>query len=94
MEAYVVGREIAAADHPSKEVRAVLKRLVDDGWTLRSEAHWGTLYCPCEDHCTVIRVGGTPKNPSQEARRIQRKAKWCPLPPGDARAALRGGVVN
>ncbi len=91
----MVGREIAAADHPSKEVRAVLKRLVADGWKLASEAHWGTLYCPCLDsHCTVIRVGGTPKNPSQEARRIGRRAKLCPLPPDDPRAALRGGVGN
>lgn len=90
----MVGREIAAADHPSKEVREVLKRLDADGWTLRSEGHWGSLYCPCPDGCTVIRVGGTPKNPGQEARRIARKAKWCPLPPDDPRAALRGGVVN
>ncbi|MEU5097546.1 hypothetical protein [Streptomyces sp. NPDC020996] len=87
----MVGREVAAADHPSKEVREVLKRLVADGWMLRSEGHWGTLYCPCEEHCTAIRVGGTPKNPGQEARRVQRRAKLCPLPPDDPRAALHGG---
>lgn len=90
----MVGRAIAAADHPSKEVRAVLKRLVADGWALASEAHRGTLYCPCPDHCTVIRVGGALRNPGQEARRAARKAKWCPLPPSNPRAALRGGVVN
>ncbi|WP_260333997.1 hypothetical protein [Streptomyces beigongshangae] len=43
----VVRRELSAVDHPEKEVRAVLDRLVVQGWKLRKEGHRGRLYRPC-----------------------------------------------
>lgn len=86
------GRLLDAADHPKKEVRAVLTRLVKDGWTIRQAGHWGTLYCPCQPPCTRIAVGGTPQNPGRTARRIANEAARCPLDAADPRRPI-GHVV-
>ncbi|PZT74366.1 hypothetical protein DNK56_11595 [Streptomyces sp. AC1-42W] len=90
----MVGREMSPADHQDKEIRVVLKQLVAAGWSLCKEGHWGRLYCPCPDRsCTTIPVPGTAGNPSRTARSIARRARLCPLPEGDPRRALSGGVV-
>lgn len=90
----MVGREMSPADHQDKEVRAVLRRLVAVGWTLRKEGHWGRLYCPCVGGgCLTIPVPGTPKDQGRAARRIGQRAHLCPLPEGDPRRAPGGGVV-
>lgn len=83
----MVGREIAAGDHPDKDVRRVLRRLTGEGWSLRKESHWGTLYCPCR--CMTISVPGTPRNPSTAARRIERASRQCPRPDDDPRRVRR-----
>ncbi|WP_326801886.1 hypothetical protein OIE49_09245 [Streptomyces sp. NBC_01788] len=83
----MVGRELSAADHPKKEVRAVLDRLVAQGWKLCKEGHWGRLYCPCEGRCLTIPVPGTPQNAGRAARKIAARAGLCPLPNGDPRRA-------
>jgi hypothetical protein len=77
------------SEHPKKEVRAVLVRLVKDGWTIQRAGHWGTLYCPCQPACTRIAVGGTPQNPGRVAQRIAREAARCPLPAGDPRRPVK-----
>ncbi|MFE2025283.1 hypothetical protein ACFW9V_09030 [Streptomyces hygroscopicus] len=81
----MVGRELSAADHPKKEVRMALERLVARGWTIRKEGHWGRLYCPCEGRCLTIPVPGTPPNADRAARRIAARAALCPLPEDDPR---------
>jgi hypothetical protein len=84
----VAGRLRDPSEHSKKEVRAVLVRLVKDGWTIREAGHWGTLCCPCQPACTRIAVGGTPQNPGRAARRIGNEARRCPLPPDDPRRPL------
>jgi len=87
----MTGAELNPSDHPDHEIRKVAKRLVEQGWTLRKEGHWGRLYCPCDDGgCTTIPVAGTPRNPGQAAVKIARLAKRCPLKPGDPRRSLAG----
>jgi hypothetical protein len=81
----MTGSPLRASSHTKLEVRKVLEGLVDDGWVLCKEGHWGKLYCPCSPNCTRITVPGTPKNPSVAARRIAREAARCPLPVGDPR---------
>jgi hypothetical protein len=90
----MTGSLLSASSHTKPEVRKVLEALVADGWTLRSEGHWGKLYCPCEQTCVKITVGGTPKSPSREARRIRQEARRCPLPEDDPRRPPRGRVAN
>jgi hypothetical protein len=79
------GRLLDPADHPKKEVREILVRLVKEGWTVRQAGHWGTLYCPCLPPCTRITVGGTPENPGRTAPRIANEAARCPLDQDDPR---------
>jgi hypothetical protein len=83
------GRFLDPTEHPKKEVRAVLVRLVKDGWAIRQASHWGTLQCPCDPACTRIAVGGTPQNPGRTARRIASEAARCPLPTDDPRRPPR-----
>lgn len=85
----MAGRLRDPSEHPKKEVRVVLVRLVKDGWTIREAGHWGTLCCPCQPTCSRIAVGGTPQNPGRAARRIANEARRCPLPPDDPRRPLR-----
>ncbi len=90
----MTGRGLEPSSHTKLPVRKVLLQLVQDGWTLRAEGHWGKLYCPCESTCVKITVGGTPRNPEREARRILQEGRRCPLPEDDPRRPVRGGVVN
>ncbi len=87
------GHELDPSSHTKKDLRDILKDLVAAGWKITSGGHWGTLHCPCEDTCLTIPVPGTPKNPSNAARRISQAAKRCPLPEGDPRRPVRP-VVN
>jgi hypothetical protein len=89
----MTGVVLDPASHQKKEVRDVLKTLVAAGWTLRKGGHWGILYCPCSPTCLKITVGGTPRSPSREARRIRDQAKLCPLPEGDPRRPPQARVV-
>jgi len=92
----MTGGELLPSAHRDAPVRKVLTRLVkDEGWSLTQGGHWGVLRCPCTNGgCTAISVGGTPKNPGQEAKRIARLAKRCPLDPDDARRSLTGMTRN
>jgi hypothetical protein len=81
----MAGRLLDPSSHPKSEIRVILIRLKRDGWTIRVAAHWGTLYCPCQSHCTRIPVPGTPQNAGRAARRIANEARRCPLPPDDPR---------
>jgi hypothetical protein len=87
------GRLLDPSEHPKKEIRAVLVRLVKDGWTIRQAGHWGTLYCPCQPVCTRIALGGTPQNPGRVARRIAAEASRCPLAADDPRRPPGSVVV-
>jgi hypothetical protein len=87
------GRSLDPSEHPKKEIRAVLVRLVKDGWTIRQAGHWGTLYCPCEPVCTRIALGGTPRDPGRVARRIAAEASRCPLAGDDPRRPPGSVVV-
>ncbi|GAA3749461.1 hypothetical protein HDA32_001129 [Spinactinospora alkalitolerans] len=84
----MTGRDISPSDHQDKEVRKVLKKLVEQGWTLHKEGHWGRLYCDCG--CSCVQVPGTPKNADRAARRIKQEAGRCPLPEDDPRRSLAG----
>jgi hypothetical protein len=85
------GSELDPSAHPDPGVRKALKKLVREGWTLRREGHWGRLYCPCRGGgCTTIPVGGTPRNPANEVKKITKLADRCPLDPGDARRSVTG----
>jgi hypothetical protein len=91
----MTGGELLPSAHRDPPVRRVLTLLVkDEGWSLTEGGHWGVLRCPCARMCTTISVGGTPKNPGQEAKRIARLAKRCPLDPDDARRNLTGMPRN
>jgi hypothetical protein len=91
----MTGAELDPSDHPDHEIRKLLKRLVQQRWTLRKEGHWGRLYCPCDDGgCTTIPVGGSPKNPGNTAKHIARLAKRCPLKPADPRRSLAGNSTK
>lgn len=79
----VTGKEIDPAEHRDKDVRKALQSLVQAGWRLRKEGHWGRLSCPCG--CLRIQVPGTPGSASRTARRITREARHCPLPAEDPR---------
>lgn len=81
----MTGSPLRASGHAKPEVRKVLEALVDDGWELRKEGHWGKLYCSCQPNCTRISVPGTPRNADVAARQIARAAARCPLPAGDPR---------
>lgn len=87
----MTGVELDPADHTKRPVRNVLKKLVEEGWTLRKGGHWGKLYCPCPDGgCTTIPVHGTPRVPERHARSLLSRARRCPLPEGDPRRSLTG----
>lgn len=86
----VVGRELNPSDHTRKEVRRVLEKWVGRGWKIHKDGHWGKLYCPCEGRCTTIPVSGSPQNEGSHARRIDRLAARCPLPPDSAGRSLTG----
>lgn len=86
----MVGRDLNPSDHPRKEVRRVLERWAERGWKLCKEGHWGKLYCPCGAACTTIPVSGSPRDDGAHARRIDRLASRCPLPPDAPNRSLTG----
>ncbi|GHF12379.1 hypothetical protein E5082_03515 [Streptomyces griseoluteus] len=86
----MVGRDLKPSDHPKKDVRRVLEKWVGQGWMLRKEGHWGKLYCPCEAACTTIPISGSPQNEGAHARRVDRLASRCPLPPEAPNRSLTG----
>lgn len=86
----MVGRELGPSDHSKKDIRKVLEQLVGAGWTLRAAAHWGTLYCPCENRCTTIPVYSTPRSATQDAKRIRYAAGRCPKPADSPQRSLTG----
>jgi hypothetical protein len=80
---------LSPSEHPKKEVREALERIVASGdWFIVEMGHWGQLRCtrPCK--CRV-RVDKTPQNPSSHARRVERETKWCPVDDGDPRRKSR-----
>ena len=86
----MVGRELSPSDHPKKDIRKILEKLVDQGWTIRAAAHWGDLYCPCENRCTKVPVSSTPRNATQDAKRIRYAAGRCPKPADSPQRSLAG----
>lgn len=66
--------------HPKKQVEAALKRAERAGMRVDSpRAHWGVLYCPGDDQgrCPPFSINGSPRNPDNEARRIDRWVARC-----------------
>lgn len=67
--------------HPKKQVEAALKRAEKAGIRVDTDrGHWGVLYCPGnkKGKCPPFSVNGSPKNPDNEARRIDRWVARCP----------------
>lgn len=83
-------RERKPSEHTKKDVRKALEALVVQGWKIYEDGHWGTHYCPCEARCTTIPVGGTPGNPTREAKRIRHAAGRCPKPEDSPQRSLAG----
>lgn len=86
----MVGRELKPSYHTKKDVRKVLAKWIAKGWRLRDDGHGCKLYCPCENKCTTIPVGSTPRNPSQAAKRIDYMAARCPKPADSPQRSLTG----
>ncbi|GHA91686.1 hypothetical protein GCM10010392_17580 [Streptomyces clavifer] len=86
----MVGRELKPSEHPKKDVRHVLEKWASQGWVVRKEGHWGKLYCPCEGLCTAIPIAGSPQNEGAHARKVDRLASRCPLPPDAPNRSLTG----
>lgn len=69
------------AKHPKKQVEAALKSAEGAGFRVETgRGHWGVLYCPGDQmgKCPPFSVNGSPKNPDNEAKRINRFTIWCP----------------
>ncbi|HZL05997.1 MAG TPA: hypothetical protein VFE45_11380 [Coriobacteriia bacterium] len=60
------------------EVYAVLVVLDARRWRIRRQGHKFRAYCPCGSDGSSVRIDGTPRNPSQHARRVLREADHCP----------------
>lgn len=86
----MVGKSLNPASHPKSEVREVLAKWVKNGFVLDEASHWGTLRCTCENRCTSIAINRTPQNPGSHARKIDRLASRCPLPPDSPNRSLSG----
>jgi hypothetical protein len=61
--------------HPQKDIEKELKRAEDHDWKVRQKepkkSHkWGDLISP--DGEVTVRVDGTPRNPTEAAKRIRR----------------------
>ncbi len=66
------------------QIFAALIKMEEHGWKLRRQGHKFYAYCPCpEPPHSKIRIDGTPKNPSNQAKRILREAAHCPEHPYD-----------
>ena len=76
------GEELSRAEvqkRLKKEVAGVVLRAMDQDWRVRAFGHGVRLFCPCRepDHGTFS-VSGSPKSPSNEARRVRRMLCKCP----------------
>lgn len=58
------------------EIFAVLEEFEAKGWRLRRQGHKFYFYCPCGNG--KVRVDGTPRSPSSQARRVRRELGHCP----------------
>jgi len=68
-----VRREVAP------EIFEVIVELEARGWRIRRQGHKFYAYCPCDAAVGVkLRIDGTPRNPSGQARRLRRQAAHCP----------------
>ncbi|HVE68589.1 MAG TPA: hypothetical protein VNB64_08415 [Solirubrobacteraceae bacterium] len=57
-----------------------LRRAERQGFrVLAPRAHWGILLCPGtpEDHCKSFPIYGTPKNPDNHARDLDKFVEHC-----------------
>ena len=71
--AHSVRREVHA------DIYAVMVQLEARRWQIRRQGHKFYAYCPCDGgHGAKVRIDGTPRNPSGQARRILREAGHCP----------------
>lgn len=62
-----------------KDTFAVVEWAVKEKkFTLREQGHGYALYCPCGGRNPFIRVDGTPRNPTWQARKIERAVNRCP----------------
>ncbi|BAK35895.1 hypothetical protein MLP_28810 [Microlunatus phosphovorus NM-1] len=61
------------------EVSGVVLEAMDQGWRVKALGHGVKLFCPCvqPDHGTFS-VSGTPKSPTNEARRVRKMLSRCP----------------
>jgi hypothetical protein len=57
-------------------VYRVLLKYELKGWGLRRQGHKFYFYCPCKSNS--VRIDGTPRNPQQQAKRIEREISHCP----------------
>jgi hypothetical protein len=81
-------KRLAASDHPNKDVRKALKRILESGsFQLVNGGHWGMLRC--DQGCCQISVNGSPRNARHHARDLEREAAKCPRDDGDVRNKLR-----
>lgn len=65
----------------------VLRTYEAVGWRLRRQGHKFSFYCPCGS--SRVRIDGTPRNPQQHAKRIEREIGHCPDRHGLDRPARR-----
>ena len=70
------------ANHPNKEIRAVLATAAAAGWIVKksgARAHaWGTIRCGFGHQKCWMAIYSTPRNPQNHAKQIQRKVLACP----------------
>jgi hypothetical protein len=85
-----VPEELNPSDNPTKEVREALEAIfaaAPGEWRLVKAGHWGSLRCT--RGCCMIPVDGTPKNPGNHARRLEREARKHPRDQNDPQNRLR-----
>lgn len=77
-EALVSGEWVTASKlryEVDKDTAKVLEDLESAGWQFRRQGHKAYAYCPCGEH--RVRIDGTPKNPTGQARRVKKAAAVC-----------------
>ena len=79
----MAGEWVSVKDVSRREVDDViydlLVELEERGWRLRRQGHKFYAYCPCGgDDGSMVRIDGTPRNPTGHAGRARRQADHCP----------------
>ena len=82
------GRLLDPSEHPRKEIRAVLIRLVKDGWTIRQAGHWELSIAPVNPPVPESLSAGRPGIPAGSAQ-DRRRSIEVPLGGGRPEAAAR-----